>query len=80
MAIVSPQRGGRRRHRPARDRPPSLGPLSIHSIHVSALEGLRPIRKGPFDRMVLAQAYAEGMTLLTANAMLAKYPGDVRKV
>lgn len=60
--------------------PPSLGPLSIHSIHVSALEGLRPIRKGPFDRMVLAPAYAEGMTLRTANAMLAKYPGDVRKV
>jgi hypothetical protein len=30
--------------------------------------------------MVLAPAYAEGMTLLTANAMLAKYPGDVRKV
>lgn len=57
-----------------------FGFLSIAASHALALETLPPIHKDPFDRILAAQARAEGMTLLTADAVLAKYPGDVRKV
>ncbi len=30
--------------------------------------------------MLLAQALTEGITLLTADALVAQYPGPVRKV
>ena len=30
--------------------------------------------------MLLAQAFSEGITLLTSDAQLARYPGPVRKV
>jgi PIN domain nuclease of toxin-antitoxin system len=36
--------------------------------------------KHPFDRILLAQALLEGITLLTADVQLARYPGPVRKV
>jgi PIN domain nuclease of toxin-antitoxin system len=42
--------------------------------------GLPSIHKDPFDRLLVAQATAEGMTLLTADANVALYPGPVRKV
>lgn len=54
--------------------------LSIAASHALALEGLPPIHKDPFDRILIAQARAEGMTLLTSDSVLACYPGDVRKV
>lgn len=57
-----------------------FGLLPIAASHAIALETLPPIHKDPFDRILVAQARAEGMTLLTSDAVLAKYPGDVRKV
>ena len=39
-----------------------------------------PIHKDPFDRILIAQAMVEGITLLTADAAIAKYPGPIRKV
>ena len=42
--------------------------------------GLPPLHKDPFDRLLLAQATCEGITLLTGDAQLARYPGPVRKV
>lgn len=54
--------------------------LPASLAHVLAIEGLPLLHADPFDRLMLAQAHAEGMTLLTADAVLAKYPGDVRKV
>ena len=39
---------------------------------------LPPIHKDPFDRMLVAQAMIEGLTLLTADPAVAKYPGDIR--
>lgn len=52
--------------------------LPIASEHVVAIEGLPPIHKDPFDRILLAQAQVEGITLLTADPTLAQYPGPVR--
>ncbi len=52
--------------------------LPLLSEHVVALEGLPPIHKDPFDRLLLAQANAEGITLLTVDSLLARYPVPVQ--
>ncbi len=54
--------------------------LPVTSAHALAVMDLPPIHKDPFDRMLLAQAIAEGFTLLTSDKQLALYPGDVRRV
>lgn len=54
--------------------------LPILSDHVVAIEGLPPIHKDPFDRLLVAQATVEGITLLTADTVVAEYPGPVRLV
>lgn len=54
--------------------------LPVISEHAVAIEGLPPIHKDPFDRMLVAQATVEGITLLTADALVAQYPGPVRGV
>lgn len=54
--------------------------LPILSDHVVAIESLPPIHKDPFDRVLVAQATVEGITLLTLDPVLAQYPGPIRKV
>jgi len=54
--------------------------LPITSDHVVATESLPPIHRDPFDRVLLAQATVEGITLVTVDAQVAKYEGPVRKV
>jgi PIN domain nuclease of toxin-antitoxin system len=54
--------------------------LPILSDHVVATENLPPIHKDPFDRLLVAQATVEGITLLTADSLVAQYPGPVRRV
>jgi PIN domain nuclease of toxin-antitoxin system len=41
---------------------------------------LARIHKDPFDRLLIAQATIEGITLLTVDATIARYPGPIRKV
>jgi PIN domain nuclease of toxin-antitoxin system len=52
--------------------------LPIGSEHVVAIDNLPTIHKDPFDRILVAQAQVEGITLLTADPTLAKYPGPIR--
>jgi len=54
--------------------------LPIGSEHVVAMDNLPPIHKDPFDRILVAQAQVEGITLLTADPSVARYPGPVRSV
>jgi PIN domain nuclease of toxin-antitoxin system len=54
--------------------------LAIQSEHVIEVETLPPIHKDPFDRLLIAQAMIEGITLLTADAEIAQYPGPIRRV
>ena len=54
--------------------------LAISGAHAAAVSQLPSIHKDPFDRMLVAQATAEGLTLLTKDAVLASYPGPIRKV
>lgn len=54
--------------------------LPVGSEHAVAIDSLPPLHKDPFDRLLVAQARVEGITLLTADAAVAQYPGPVRKV
>lgn len=48
--------------------------LSIELRHLRYLSRL-PFHHGdPFDRMLVAQAVEEGLTLVTADAMIQRYP------
>ncbi len=54
--------------------------LTIQSQHAVEVDTLPPIHKDPFDRILIAQAMVEGITLLTADEEIARYPGPIRKV
>lgn len=54
--------------------------LPILSAHAVMVDTLPEIHKDPFDRMLVAQAQHEGITLLTSDAIVARYPGPVRLV
>lgn len=54
--------------------------LPITATHALATETLPPVHKDPFDRILVAQAIVEGMTLVTADALLEKYPVEIRKI
>lgn len=54
--------------------------LLIESAHVVFIQSLPLIHKDPFDRMLVAQATEEGITLLTSDVMVAQYPGPIRHV
>ena len=54
--------------------------LPIMSDHVVATESLPLIHKDPFDRILVAQATVEGITLLTIDSLVSQYPGPIRTV
>lgn len=54
--------------------------LPITSEHAIAVEGLPPIHKDPFDRILIAQSIVEGITLLTVDDLVAQYPAPVRRL
>jgi PIN domain nuclease of toxin-antitoxin system len=54
--------------------------LPVLSEHAVAIDALPSIHKDPFDRLLIAQATVEGITLLTDDATVARYPGPVQLV
>jgi PIN domain nuclease of toxin-antitoxin system len=54
--------------------------LPIVSDHVVAIDSLPPIHKDLFDRILVAQATVEGVTLLTNDSLVSQYPGPIRTV
>jgi PIN domain nuclease of toxin-antitoxin system len=54
--------------------------LPVAAQHGVALSGLPPIHADPFDRMLVAQALAEPMALITSDGRLAAYPGTIEVV
>jgi PIN domain nuclease of toxin-antitoxin system len=56
------------------------GELPVTSEHAVAIDGLPPIHKDPFDRLLVAQSMVEGITLLTSDPLVAQYPAPVRHV
>lgn len=51
--------------------------LPISGRHAAAIANLPDIHKDPFDRILLAQAQIEDLTLCTSDRLLADYPGNI---
>jgi PIN domain nuclease of toxin-antitoxin system len=56
---------------------PGIPALAIRTAHIRALAGLPEFHKDPFDRILVAQALAEGLTLATKDPVLARYGAPV---
>jgi len=56
------------------------GELPINSEHAVASDNLPAIHKDPFVRILLAQSMVEGITLLTSDTQMARYPGQIKCV
>lgn len=54
--------------------------LPITSEHAVAIDSLPSIHKDPFDRILVAQAIVEGITLVTADPLIMQYPGPIKAV
>lgn len=54
--------------------------LAMTSDHAIIVATLPHIHNDPFDRLLVAQAMAEGIELLTADKTIARYRGPVRLV
>jgi PIN domain nuclease of toxin-antitoxin system len=51
-----------------------LRPLPITHLHAVKVYDLPPHHRDPFDRLIIAQAICENMTVLTADRDFHKYP------
>ena len=54
--------------------------LAVLGKHAVAAGDLPKIHKDPFDRILIAQSTVEGLTLLTSDTTVARFPGSIRKV
>jgi PIN domain nuclease of toxin-antitoxin system len=54
--------------------------IAIESAHALAVSQLPPLHRDPFDRMLIAQAAAEGAVLLTVDPILSQYSGPIELV
>ncbi|WP_295586861.1 type II toxin-antitoxin system VapC family toxin [uncultured Lamprocystis sp.] len=54
--------------------------LPVRSEHTIAVKDLPPLHKDPFDRLLIAQARTEGLTLLTCDALVSCYGEPARLV
>jgi PIN domain nuclease of toxin-antitoxin system len=48
--------------------------------HAVAVDLLPAIHKDPFDRILVARSIVEGITLLTSDKTVGRYPGAIRHV
>lgn len=55
----------------------SLIELPVTAAHAAGVARLPPIHRDPFDRLLIAQSIAEPLTLLTNDAILARYRAGV---
>jgi PIN domain nuclease of toxin-antitoxin system len=51
-------------------------PLTLRPEHIAGVCALPPIHRDPFDRVLIAQAIAEELTLVTTDAELPKYASE----
>jgi len=54
-----------------------LLPLSVTQAHAVKVYDLLPHHRDPFDRLIIAQAIAEEMAILTVDRAFAKYPVEI---
>jgi PIN domain nuclease of toxin-antitoxin system len=51
-----------------------LTPLALDETAVALLSTLPPLHRDPFDRMLICQAQAHGLTLASSDALVRQYP------
>jgi PIN domain nuclease of toxin-antitoxin system len=51
--------------------------VPVEHNHALATASLPPVHRDPFDRLLVAQARALGVPILTADRVLTRYPVDV---
>ncbi|MBI4777157.1 MAG: type II toxin-antitoxin system VapC family toxin [Deltaproteobacteria bacterium] len=54
--------------------------MAITSDHTYAAGDLPNHHRDPFDRILIAQAMLEGLTILTQDAIFKKYPAPVLNI
>ena len=54
--------------------------VPVTAIHAVEVQHLQRLHGDPFDRLLIAQARVEGLTLVTADRQVAKYDGSILKV
>jgi PIN domain nuclease of toxin-antitoxin system len=54
----------------------AAAPLLLRPEHVAGVFTLWPHHQDPFDRALIAQAIAEGLTLISTDAEIARYAPD----
>ena len=54
--------------------------LAVTGVHAAAVDQLPPIHRDPFDRLLVAQAQLEALTLLTADRRVGRYPGPIQLI
>jgi PIN domain nuclease of toxin-antitoxin system len=54
-----------------------LLPLPVTHLHAVKVYDLAPHHEDPFDRLIIAQAIEEEMTILTSDRFFGKYPVQV---
>jgi PIN domain nuclease of toxin-antitoxin system len=54
--------------------------LAVLGKHAVGASNLPLLHKDPFDRLLIAQAMVEGIILLTADPVIAQYPGPIKHV
>jgi PIN domain nuclease of toxin-antitoxin system len=51
--------------------------LWVNALHAMGITRLPMLHKDPFDRLLIAQAIAESVTLLTCDATISRYSPDI---
>lgn len=54
--------------------------LAVSGPHAVAVVDLPALHRDPFDRLLVCQARAEGLVLVTSDAAVADYPGNIELV
>lgn len=76
LALPSPPE----KYVPARIRSSGVTPLAIEHSHTLAVASLPHHHNDPFDRLLIAQAHLERLSVLTADEVFAAYGVDVVSV
>ena len=54
--------------------------IAVTGEHAVAVNDLPPLHRDPFDRILIAQSVVEGIMLLTADPVVARYTGLIQRV
>lgn len=51
-----------------------IATLALDEAAVAQLSGLPPLHRDPFDRMLICQAQAHGLTIASSDSLVRQYP------